>query len=135
IERAAQFIEKNDKGDKTFGGAKYSAVPDDRRREILIGILPWLRAQLSGQARLIATVQDDAAIRRFVNSVDAPRLAELGTSCPDHFLRTKSKPLYVPWDPVSGDLERLKTAIDDGLATYRADYTAYYERCRHPDSP
>ena len=64
---------------------------------------------------------------RFVNSVDGPRLAELGTSCPDHFLRTKIKPLFVNWDPDSGDIETLKTAISDGLVQYRKDYEAYYE--------
>jgi rhamnulose-1-phosphate aldolase/alcohol dehydrogenase len=135
IERAAQFIEKHDKGDKTFGGAKYADGPDSRRRESLIRILPWLRGQLSAQARLIGTVQDDAAIRRFVNSADARRLAELGTSCPDHFLRTKIKPLYVPWDPASGDLDELQKLLADGLTQYRADYRTYYERCKRPGSP
>ncbi|MGH9853158.1 MAG: bifunctional rhamnulose-1-phosphate aldolase/short-chain dehydrogenase, partial [Blastocatellia bacterium] len=64
-----------------------------------------------------------------------PRLAELGTSCPDHFLRTKIKPLFVDWNPASGDLGTLKTAISAGLVQYRLDYEAYYNRCKHPDSP
>ena len=72
---------------------------------------------------------------RFVNSNDGPRLAALGTSCPDHFLRTKIKPLFVDWDPASGDLEKLKTSIADGLVQYRKDYEAYYEKCKRPDSP
>jgi rhamnulose-1-phosphate aldolase/alcohol dehydrogenase len=135
IERAARFIESKDKGAKTFGGAKYSDLPDDQRRGLLIQILPWLRGRLGAQSRMIATVQDDAAIRRFVNSVDAPRLAELGTSCPDHFLRTKIKPLYVAWDPASGDFDRLEGLLTDGIAGYRSDYQAYYERCKRPDSP
>src|SRR5205823_13771156 len=54
---------------------------------------------------------------------------------PDHFLRTKIKPLYVAWDPASGDLDALKGLIKDGLAKYRDDYAAYYKRCKHPDSP
>jgi rhamnulose-1-phosphate aldolase/alcohol dehydrogenase len=83
----------------------------------------------------VGTVQDDEKMLRFVNSVDGPRLAELGTSCPDHFLRTKIKPLFVNWDPASGDIESLKTAISEGLVQYRLDYAAYYERCKHPDSP
>ena len=65
------------------------------RRNVLARLLPWLRGQVSQQRRLIATIQDDESILRFVNSKDAARLAELGTSCPDHFLRTKIKPLYV----------------------------------------
>jgi rhamnose utilization protein RhaD (predicted bifunctional aldolase and dehydrogenase) len=72
---------------------------------------------------------------RFVNSVDGPRLAELGTSCPDHFLRTKIKPLFVDWDPETGDVESLKKAIADGLVQYRKDYEDYYNRRKRPDSP
>jgi rhamnulose-1-phosphate aldolase/alcohol dehydrogenase len=135
IERAAQFIESKDKGERTFGGAKYADISDEARRAALIQILPWLRGQLGARQRLIATVQEDAAIRWFVNSADAPRLAELGTSCPDHFLRTKIKPLYVPWDPASGDIDRLQGLLTDGLEKYRADYRQYYERCKRPESP
>jgi rhamnulose-1-phosphate aldolase/alcohol dehydrogenase len=135
IERAARYIEKKDRGDKTFGGRKYADLPDPKRREYQVKLLPWLRGKLSTSKRMIGTVQDDAPILRFVNSVDAARLAELGTSCPDHFLRTKIKPLYVAWDPATGDLDRLKGLIADGMAKYRDDYRSYYDRCKHPDSP
>jgi rhamnulose-1-phosphate aldolase/alcohol dehydrogenase len=135
IERAARSIEKNDRGDKTFGGRKYADLPEATRREYQVKLLPWLRGKLSGAKRMVGTVQDDAAILRFVNSADAPRLAELGTSCPDHFLRTKIKPLYVAWDPATGDVDRLKGLLAEGMARYREDYRAYYERCKHPDSP
>jgi rhamnulose-1-phosphate aldolase/alcohol dehydrogenase len=141
IERAARYIDKHDRGDKTFGGRKYADLPEAKRREFQIAILPWLRGQLgrdaqrSARGRMVGTVQDDPTILRFVNSADAPRLAELGTSCPDHFLRTKIKPLYVAWDPASGDLDRLKGLITDGLMKYRDDYKGYYHRCKHADSP
>ncbi len=135
IEKAARYIEEHDKGEKTFGGNKYKALADDARDDLLVQLLPWLRGQVSGNKRLIGTVQSDPTILRFVNSADAPRLAELGTSCPDHFLRTKIKPLYVAWDPASGDLESLKTLLADGLVQYRKDYTQYYETCKHPNSP
>src|SRR5262249_230299 len=103
--------------------------------------------------------QDDGEILRFVNSKDAPRLAELGTSCPDHFLRTKIKPLYVPvgpdelgtagasrlpaqqaangWDDaaINAIVEDLKTRLTTGLEQYRKDYGGYYERCKRPNSP
>src|SRR6202165_74935 len=72
---------------------------------------------------------------RLVNSVDGPRLAELGTSCPDHFLRTKIKPLFVDWEPASRDVEALKSALLEGLVQYRKDYEDYYDRCKHADSP
>ena len=72
---------------------------------------------------------------RFVNSHDGPRLAELGTSCPDHFLRTKIKPLFVDWDPATGNTDELKASISNGLMAYRKDYEAYYNRGKRPDSP
>ncbi|HEY9154065.1 MAG TPA: bifunctional rhamnulose-1-phosphate aldolase/short-chain dehydrogenase, partial [Opitutaceae bacterium] len=74
-------------------------------------------------------------ILRFVNSNDAPRLAELGTSCPDHFLRTKIKPLYVDWNPQHEDVPALLKKLTDGLASYRADYAAYYQKCKRANSP
>jgi rhamnulose-1-phosphate aldolase/alcohol dehydrogenase len=135
IERAANYIGKHDRGEKTFGGRKHTDLPDAKRRELQVKLLPWLRGQLSRQKRMIGTVQDDATILRFVNSVDAPRLSELGTSCPDHFLRTKVKPLYVAWEPATGDVDRLKGMLTDGLAKYRENYLAYYQRCKHADSP
>ena len=67
------------------------------------------------------------ATLRFVDSMDAERLAALGTSCPDHFLRTKIRPLYVAWDPQRGDLAALKAALTAGLERYRNDYGAYYQ--------
>jgi rhamnulose-1-phosphate aldolase/alcohol dehydrogenase len=74
-------------------------------------------------------------MRYFVNSQDAVRLSELGTSCPDHFLRTKIKPMYVPWNPHRQNLDQLNELIQEGLIAYRQDYSAYYERCKHTDSP
>ena len=72
----------------------------------------------------------------FVNSQDAPRLAELGTSCPDHFLRTKIKPLYVEWNPQTEDAAALeKEARRPASMQYRKDYAAYYEKCKHANSP
>lgn len=135
IDRASAYIEARDKGEQTFGGARHQALPEAERQRLLVELLPWLRGQLSQTKRVVATVQDDAKMLRFVCSVDGPRLAELGTSCPDHFLRTKIKPLFVNWDPASGDLAALKSLLSEGLAQYRKDYAAYYERCKHPDSP
>ena len=137
IEKAAAYIDKKyqEKGGdaKVFGGRKYKVRED--RHAVFAQILPWLRGQVSQQKRFIGTVQDDEKILRFVNSNDASRLAELGTSCPDHFLRTKIKPLYVDWNPQSEDIAALKTKLAEGLEKYRADYAAYYERCKHANSP
>ncbi len=135
IDRAAAFIEQHDKGEKTFGGQKHAALPPAERHRVLTAILPILRGHVSSQRRMVATVQDDDRMLRFVNSVDGPRLAALGTSCPDHFLRTKIKPLFVDWDPASGDIDALAASLPEQLQEYRADYEAYYNRHRRPDSP
>ena len=139
IEKASAHIEARyaaKGGDAAaFGGAKYRSLEPAERTARLASILPWLRGRVSQQRRFVATVQDDEKILRFVNSHDAPRLAELGTSCPDHFLRTKIKPLYVDWNPQVEDLDALRGKLESGLEAYRKDYAAYYERCRRPDSP
>ncbi len=135
IEKAAAYIEARDNGAQTFCGARYQSLSEESRRATFAQILPWLRGRVSQNKRLIGTVQDDAKILRFVNSHDAPRLAELGTSCPDHFLRTKIKPLYVAWDPQAEDAAALKAKLAAGLEQYRRDYAAYYHACKRPDSP
>jgi rhamnulose-1-phosphate aldolase/alcohol dehydrogenase len=135
IEKAAEYIEARDKGDKTFGGTKYETLPEVERDRILIEILPWLRGQISRQKRFLATLQTDATILCFVNSNDATRLAGLGTSCPDHFLRTKIKPLYIDWDPSTRDVKTLQEKLAAGLEQYRKDYASYYENCKRGNSP
>ena len=135
IEKAARYIEQRDKGAKTFGSQKYQSLNDKTRTEILVKLLPRLRGMVSQANRFIGTVHVTENVLQFVNSVDAPRLAEIGTSCPDHFLRTKIKPLYVDWDPQNEAYEVLIEKLEKGLVAYRADYAAYYEACKHPDSP
>ena len=135
IEKAARYIESRDKGERTFGGQKYAALKADEREAVLAELLPSLRGMISQQNRFIGTVQADAPILRFVNSRDAARLAELGTSCPDHFLRTKIKPLYVDWDPQTKDVGALLAMLESGLARYRQDYADYYAAHKQADSP
>lgn len=141
IEKAARYVENHDKKEATFSGEKYSSLSDQDRDELLESLLPWLRGQVSQNSKFIGTVETRASIMQFVNSQDAGRLAELGTSCPDHFLRTKIKPLYVDWDPTTAiangasGLESLKSLLLDGLEKYRRDYFEYYESCKHDDSP
>lgn len=135
IERAAEYIERKTAGRAAFGGRKVKSLDPAERRKTFVQILPWLRGQMSEEKRMIGTIQDDEATLEFVNSKEAPRLAELGTSCPDHFLRTKIKPLYVDWHPQEETIEDLKEKVQRRLEQYRKDYTSYYERCKHPDSP
>ena len=135
IEKAARYIESRDKGAGAFGGQKYAALSEEERDATLVELLPALRGMICEENRFIGTVQADGAILRFVNSHDAARLAELGTSCPDHFLRTKIKPLYVDWDPQREDTGALLAKLERGLAGYRQDYADYYAAHRRPDSP
>ncbi|MDX1951607.1 MAG: bifunctional rhamnulose-1-phosphate aldolase/short-chain dehydrogenase [Verrucomicrobiota bacterium] len=149
IERAAEFIEQkyiSKGGDAAaFGGALHQSFPSEVRQKIFARILPWLRGKVSSHKRFIATIQDDDKVLRFVNSRDASRLAELGTSCPDHFLRTKIKPLYLNFSPSNEKefseawLEKfiatLKQEFDRGLEKYKGDYSDYYNRCKRPNSP
>ena len=144
IDKAAAYIEKKqeERGGESaiFGGSVQSSLPEEKRKQVFAALLPWLRGQVSKKKRFIATIQDDANILRFVNSKDAPRLAELGTSCPDHFLRTKIKPLYIGKAPsadasVEDIVASLKAQLTAGLEKYRADYAAYYNACKRPASP
>ena len=135
IEKAARYIEQHDKGDKTFGGQRYRSLEEKTRNEIFIKLLPALRGKISQANRFIGTVHVTESVLQFVNSVDGLRLAEIGTSCPDHFLRTKIKPLYIDWDPQKESYESLAEKLEDRLIAYRADYAAYYEACKQPNSP
>ena len=134
IEQAARFIAEHDRGEQTFGGPRYASLPDAERDSILADFLPVARGLLSQSGKLIATIQTDSETMRFINSFDAERLTQQGTSCPDHFLRTKIKPLLVDWDPASRP-DSLLYRFSKGLENYRKEYTAYYERCCHSDSP
>lgn len=139
IEKASVYLESRYEakgGHATaFGGPRVQSLAPEKRHEVFAAILPWLRGQVSQQRRLIGTVQDDEKILRFVNSKDAARLAELGTSCPDHFLRTKIKPLYVDWNPQAESVADLKAKLASGLTQYRKDYAAYYDACKRSNSP
>ncbi len=135
IEKAARFIESRDKGSQTFGGQKYQTLPVQFREALLADLLPWLRGQVSQMNKFIGTIETSDSILGFVNSHDAQRLAELGTSCPDHFLRTKIKPLYVNWNPQTENLDLLKSKLASGIKQYREDYIAYYKACKHENSP
>ena len=135
IDRAEAYLQQRGKAQYDFGGAQHQPLGKDERADVLVDVLPWLRGRVSQDKKMIATVETGDVIQRFVNSAEAERLAELGTSCPDHFLRTRIKPLHVDWDPQAGTTETLKEALAAGLEQYREDYRAYYEDHAAPDDP
>jgi rhamnose utilization protein RhaD (predicted bifunctional aldolase and dehydrogenase)/NAD(P)-dependent dehydrogenase (short-subunit alcohol dehydrogenase family) len=134
IDQIGQFIHRHGirKGPARFGGELVPARTD--RAELAIQIAPYLRGQVSTQQRWIANFTDSPDVLQFVNSRDAKELAFLGTSCPDHFIRTKIRPLFVPW-AATEDVAALKAKIAGSIAQYREQYSAYYESFATPDSP
>ncbi len=134
IDQIGQFIERHgiEKGPSRFGGEVVPARVD--RDEIAVAIAPFLRGRVSIQNHWIASFSDAPDVLQFVNSAHAKELAFLGTSCPDHFIRTKIRPLFVPWPPSAG-LDELKAQIESSLEEYREQYRAYYRSFATPDSP
>jgi rhamnulose-1-phosphate aldolase/alcohol dehydrogenase len=119
-------------GGALFGGGRAEAAPE--RRSLATDILPFVRGRVSAKNRQIAHFSDAPEVLRFVSSRDAEALARLGTSCPDHFIRTKIRPLYVGWDP-SAPLAELRPRFDAALERYRDEYRRYYEAHAQPSSP
>jgi rhamnulose-1-phosphate aldolase/alcohol dehydrogenase len=134
IQQAADWLAAHEKK-PSFAGAKRQSAPAARRREIAARLMPLIRGRISVGERKTGHFTDAPEVLEFVNSNALEKLAPLGTSCPDHFLRTKIRPLVLPYDPARDNLDEAVAALDDHLAAYRRDYAAYYERCKHPDSP
>ena len=138
IERAAQYIEEREgKEGPVFGGQKVQSLAPKQRKEQAGKIAPLLRGLCSTYKRMIGHFTDDERVLQFINSHDLTRLAPLGTSCPDHFLRTKIQPLVLELDP-NADLsntEEVKLQLLPSFEQYRKEYIAYYEKCKYPDSP
>ncbi len=134
IDQLGQFIANHGqrKGDTRFGGDAGQSRPN--REELAIDILPFLRGRISAQRRWIANFNDDDDVLRFVNSSHAKDLSFLGTSCPDHFVRTKIRPMFVPW-AYGEDVQTLQGRIEASLTEYREHYREYYKAHAVPDSP
>ena len=134
IDQMGEFVQEHAKkgGRAQFGGAIASTAAD---RESIVGaLLPYLRGAVSSNRRVIAHYDSSEDALAFANSEWAEQLCQLGTSCPDHFLRTRISPLYLRWKPEDG-LAALKQQIADRLATYREDYKKYYQAHAEKDSP
>ena len=132
IDQLGQFIERHGQGKTRFGGEAQPVRAD--RRELASKIAPFLRGRISAKHRFIASFSDAPDVLQFIDSVDARELAFLGTSCPDHFIRTKIRPLFVPWG-ADEDLNGLKNQIDIALSEYRDQYRLYYKTFATDDSP
>ncbi|MBO6719786.1 MAG: bifunctional rhamnulose-1-phosphate aldolase/short-chain dehydrogenase [Rhizobiaceae bacterium] len=135
INRAIEWFEDNTGAKAAFGGEKHRALAAKERRAVAAKLMPAIRGAVSEKTRKVGHFDDSEAVLEFVCSAGMKDLAALGTSCPDHFLRTKIRPLVVPFDPSSQDADAALAALPGAIASYREDYAAYYERCKRADSP
>ncbi|MFC2076694.1 bifunctional rhamnulose-1-phosphate aldolase/short-chain dehydrogenase [candidate division KSB1 bacterium] len=121
------------KGKSLFGGQKFSQLRD--RRDSAADIIPFIRGRLGADKAVIGQYSAEGEVVRFINSSHCQKLAFQGTSCPDHFIRTRVRPLYVDWNPKKDGPETLKLKIDEGLEHYHGDYSQYYRDNKKKDSP
>lgn len=138
IEKCADYLEANyGKQRPVFGGAKIADVDAALRTRQAAALAPVLRGFCSSERNMVGHFTDDPRILEFINSNDLERLAPLGTSCPDHFLRTKISPLVLDLAPDAdlSDVEQLKAQLAPAFEAYRAMYAEYYESCKRPNSP
>jgi len=135
INIATAWLARKAESVAAFGGAVHTSLPPDNRREVAARLMPAIRGFVSGNQHMVGHFNDSAEVLEFVNAADMAPLAALGTSCPDHFLRTKICPLVVDFDPAAPNLEAVLAGLPAQVSAYREDYEAYYTRCKRDDSP
>ena len=138
IETCAAYLEENyGKKGPVFGGQKLAGLAAEQRKTQAAALAPILRGFCSSERMMIGHFTDDARVLEFINSNDLERLAPLGTSCPDHFLRTKISPLVLNLQPEQdlSDAGAIKAVLEPAFEAYRQMYQTYYESCKHENSP
>ncbi|PTX15110.1 rhamnulose-1-phosphate aldolase/alcohol dehydrogenase [Pontibacter mucosus] len=138
VERCAAYLERHSaQGKPVFGGARIQSLAEADRRKQAAALAPVLRGLCSSERHMVGHFTDDPRVLEFINSNDLERLAPMGTSCPDHFLRTKISPLVLDLKPGEdlSDFRVVQEKLKPAFEGYRRMYTNYYEKHRHPDSP
>lgn len=135
INQAIEWFERRSEGLAIFGGEAVKSLDATERRAIAAKLMPRICGLISEKSHKLGHFDDQPAVLEFVNSRDLRPLAALGTSCPDHFLRTKIRPLVIEFDPAKPDVDAVIARLADDIAAYRVGYQAYYDSCKHPDSP
>ncbi len=135
INKAIVWFDQKTSGRAAFGGVAVQSLDPAARRAIAASIMPEIRGKIGVAERKLGHFDDQSAVLEFVNSNDLQLLAALGTSCPDHFLRTKIRPLVLDFDPAKPDVDAVVASLDQALEAYRADYARYYHECKHANSP
>lgn len=138
IEMASEFIARKIKENgSVFGGQKIESLPEEKRLEKAAKLMPILRGLCSSDNRMIGHFSETELVLEFINSNDLGRLAPMGTSCPDHFLRTKIQPLVLdlPTTENLGNTDAVLQQLEPAFDSYREQYKAYYESCKRDNSP
>jgi rhamnulose-1-phosphate aldolase/alcohol dehydrogenase len=142
INRATHWLTEKSRGKRPFGNVVATPLTIDRRREIAAGIMPAIRGTISASVRddvgahpKVGHFDDSETVLDFVGGEKLAALAALGTSCPDHFLRTKIWPLVLPFDPAKDSVADLAARVKPAIEAYREKYAGYYDRCKRPNSP
>ncbi|OCJ07603.1 short-chain dehydrogenase [Rhizobium sp. AC27/96] len=135
INKAIEWFAAKTEGKTIFGGAAVQSLSQAERRAIAARLMPEIRGRIGKAERKLGDFDDQDAVLEFVNSNNLRPLGALGTSCPDHFLRTKIRPLIVDFDPAKPDVDAVIAGLDKALEDYRADYARYYNDCKHDNSP
>ena len=135
INRAVLWLAENGGAVARRGNGESTRLPPSRRREIAAAVMPAIRGRISTLQPKVGHFDDSDTVLDFVDGESLEELARLGTSCPDHFLRTKIRPLVLPFDSTSHTESDLLAKLPAAIEAYRADYAAYYDRCKRPGSP
>ncbi|RED77547.1 bifunctional aldolase/short-chain dehydrogenase [Cohnella phaseoli] len=128
ISEAEAFIEARIDEAKTFGGAKYETLPAEVRQNIAAKVMPTIRGAVSDAKKMILSFDDADDVLQFVSGQDSAKLSQVGAACPDHLVHTKVVPLFIDWTPDANDIDGLIAKLKEGVAAYKEQYTAYFER-------
>ena len=135
INAATAWLAEKTEGLPAFGGAKYESLSKNERWSVAARLMPAIRGFVSGNHHMVGNFNDGDEVLEFVNAQNMEPLAALGTSCPDHFLRTKIRPLVINFDPAKNNIDEVLENLPAQIAAYRDDYAAYYDRCKYDNSP
>ena len=135
VNKAITWFDKKTKEKPSFGGVKQEALSGEARKSVAERLMPEIRGLISKEQYKVGHFDDSPAVLDFVCSENMPMLAAMGTSCPDHFLRTKIWPLILDYDPLANNIDLTIEALPKSIERYREKYASYYERCKHSNSP
>lgn len=128
ITEAESFIEARVKENQVFGGVKHGALTAEQRRSVAAQVMPTIRGAVSDAKKMILSFDDAEDVLQFVGGQDSAQLSQVGAACPDHLVHTKVVPLFIDWTPNADDIDGLKAKLKEGIAKYKEEYKAYFDR-------